>query len=500
MSKFLSNFFQKVCGVVRQSLTVLLFVVLFSTTALADVPFQGYTYNFWGDLVPSPAAYVPHRSFVLADICPSLGDMFNPSDLFIDSVGNVYVVDSGNDRVVVFCMDLTDFREITGFWRDGEWDSFNRPNGIFVTNEMLIFVADTQNNRVVVLDENDEFVREIVAPTGEGIDEDFEFLPLSVLVDRGGRTFVIDGRVFEGIMSFNAQGDFLGYFGTIDVSFNVIDLLWRFVMTDEQRARQALFIPRVFQSMAIDEYGFVFTTHVENHYANNQVMRLNPRGEDVLVNFNDNVVINGDQGWRPAGPLSGPSVFVDVSARSHGMFTALCSIRGRLYTYDSEGNLIYVFSGTGTMQGMTRMPVAVETFGEDMFVLDAHGRGRIVHFTPTEYGRLINRAIALRYDGHERYAVDYWRQIVAMDENFALAWGGIGRSLLAMGYNARAMYYLERGMDTRYFSIAFRRNRMEVMQETLPTYLTGGMILLVIYTGFKIVRRVRKGPSSDENS
>jgi hypothetical protein len=62
------------------------------------------------------------------------------------------------------------------------------------------------------------------------------------------------------------------------------------------------------------------------------------------------------------------------------------------------------------------------------------------------------------------------------------------------------MYYLERGMDTRYFSIAFRRNRMEVMQETLPTYLTGGMILLVIYTGFKIVRRVRKGPSSDEIS
>jgi hypothetical protein len=153
------------------------------------------------------------------------------------------------------------------------------------------------------------------------------------------------------------------------------------------------------------------------------------------------------------------------------------------------------------MEGMTRMPVALATVDEDIIVLDAHGRGRIVHFTPTEYGRLINRAIALRYDGHERYAVGYWRQLSMLDENFALAWSGIGRSMLAQGYNAQAMYYLERGMDTRYFSIAFRRNRLDVMQDTLPNFLTGGMVLVAGFTGFKVVRKfTKKGANADDRS
>ncbi|MCL2199973.1 MAG: gluconolactonase, partial [Defluviitaleaceae bacterium] len=318
-------------------------------------------------------------------------------------------------------------------------------------------------------------------------------------VDRGGRTFVIVQRVFEGIMSFNAQGDFLGYFGTIDVTFSPVDLVWRLIMTEEQRAVQTRFIPREFQSMDIDEYGFVFTTHVETWHLNNQVMRLNPRGEDVLVNFNANVVINGDQGWRDTGAMAGPSVFTDVIARSHGKFSALCSNRGRVYTYDNEGNLLYVFAGTGSLQGMSRRPVAIGMYNDDILLLDAQNRGRIIQFQQTEYGRLINTAIQMRYDGHERYATEYWRELVRLDENFALAWAGIGRSLLSAGDNVNAMYYLQRGMDVRHFSVAFQRNRLDVMQGTLPNILTGGMVLLGLFMGFKVYRKVRgKGADTDE--
>jgi hypothetical protein len=225
-------------------------------------------------------------------------------------------------------------------------------------------------------------------------------------------------------------------------------------------------------------------------------MRLNPRGEDVLRNFNENVVINGDQGFRVMGPLSGHSVFVDVVARSHGMYSTLCAIRGRVYTYDSEGNLLYVFAGMGSLMGMTRRPVAITAFGEDILLLDAQSRGRIIHFAPTEYGRLINEAIALRYDGLERYAVELWRELVTLDENFALAWSGIGRAYLSIGENAAAMEYLRHGMDTRYFSLAFRRHRIEVMQDTLPNILTVGMLLIGAFVIFNIVRRV-KGKGSE---
>ena len=473
----------KVGCAIKKSMAVIFVLVLYTTPVLADTPFQGFNYNHWGDLVPSPAAYVPIRSFGSTDIDPGLGRLNEPTALHVDADENIYIVDSGNHRIIVFDAALNLIRVIDSFHRNGAVDTFNRPHGVFI--------ADTLNERVVVLDQNNYFLREITAPQAEGLADDFVFLPLDVLVDRGGRVFVTVRHVFEGIMNFNAQGEFLGYFGTIPVVFNPIDMLWRNFMTAEQLARQIRFVPTEFLAMDIDQYGFIFTTNRTQWGVGNQVMRLNPRGENVIVNFNDNILINGSQRFRPSGSLSGPSRFVDIVARSHGMYTALDSTRGRIYTYDSEGNLLYVFAGTGNIQGMSRNPVSIEMIGDDIFVLDA-ARGQIVHFEPTEYGRLINTAIALRYDGREREAVEIWRQLVVLDENYALAWGGIGRSMLAAGYNAEAMYYLRRGMDIRYFSVAFRRNRVDVMRDILPNALTGGSVLAAAYIVFRVYKRVRK--------
>jgi hypothetical protein len=241
--------------------------------------------------------------------------------------------------------------------------------------------------------------------------------------------------------------------------------------------------------MAIDEYGFIFTTNLQPWASDDQVMRLNPRGEDVIVNFNDEVGINGDQGFRPAGGwLTGPSQFIDIIARPNGKFSTLDATRGRVYTYDAEGNMLYAFSGIGTLHGMTNRPVSLEVIGENIMVLDA-GRGRVLYFEPTEYGRLINSAIAARHRGDEDNAVNYWRQLVQLDENFIMAWSGIGRAMLVAGDNEAAMYYLNRGMDMHHYSIAFRRHRIEVMHGALPVILTGGLALVVLIVGVKIAKK-----------
>jgi len=462
---------------------------------LADSPFQGYNYNYWGFHVPAPVAMMPLRTFGLPDIAPELGDMNEPTDLHVDPENNILLVDSGNNRIIIFDKDLNLNRVVDGFNRDGVRDTFNRPTGIFVTHNMELYVADTDNHRIVVLDQYDNFIREIVDPELEGVEDDFLFLPLHVVVDRGGRVFVIVQRVFEGIMQFGSDGEFIGYFGTIGVGFNFIEMFWRFFMTPEQRAVQQLFIPTEFQSMDIDEYGFIFTTNLVGSggaSTSDFVMRLNPRGEDVIVNFNENVRINGDQNWRSFGALGGPSVFVDIAAISHGMYVALDSARGRVYTYDNEGNMLYVVGGTGALQGMMNRAVSLAVIGDDYLVLDAHGRGRIVHFTPTEYGALINTAIRARYDGDNATAVEMWHRLVEIDENFALAWSGIGRAALAAGDNIQAMYYLRRGMDIRYYSVAFRRNRLDVMQDTLPNVLTAGAILAGVIVVVRLVLRMRK--------
>ena len=473
-------------------LLVLLFAVAPITPVLADTPFQGYNYNFWGAMTPAPAAYVPLRSFSLHDICPSLGEMNEPTDLHVNPDGDLILVDSQNHRIIIFDEDLNLNRVLHGFYQDGVFSGFDRPTGVFVTPEREMFISDTHNHRIVILDENDNFVREILSPVIAGRDEDFVFLPLHIVVDRGGRTFAIAQREFEGIMSFGPDGEFIGYFGTISVNPSPIDMFWRLFMTQAQIDRQQLHIPTEFQGMDIDPYGFIFTTNIERWGADNQIMRLNPRGENVIRNLNENVMLNGDMWFRMGGSLSGPSVLIDVAAMSHGMYVTLDSTRGRIFTYDQEGELLHVVSGTGTIEGMVRRPVSIVVLNDDFLVLDAHGRGRIIQFTPTEYGALINTAVRARYDGDDATSYAAWRRLVELDEHFALAWSGIGRTMLAQGDNVQAMYYLRRGMDIRYYSVAFRRHRQDRMQAMLPPVLTGGMILAVALILLKIVLFIRK--------
>ncbi|MCL2456045.1 MAG: gluconolactonase [Defluviitaleaceae bacterium] len=469
-------------------------LILCTKNIFADSPFQGYSYNHWGRLVPAPAAYAPSRTFVAGDICETLGEFNNPSAIHVAPDETIFVVDKNNNRIVGFDRELNLRIVIEKFIRNGKEDSLNLPNSVFVTPNGDLYIADTSNRRVVILDADGNFLREITAPVVDGLEDNFAFLPMHVVVGRSGRVLVIVARVYEGIMSFDPHGNFIGYFGTIPVNASPIEVLWRYFMTQEQRAVQMRFIPTEFQSMALDEFGFVFTTNLQPWASDDQVMRLNPRGEDVIVNFNEEVGINGDQHFHPTGAeLAGPSRFEDIIARSHGKFSTLDVTRGRVYTYDSEGNMLYVFSGRvsgGTLHGMSDRPVAIESIGEDIMILDA-GRGRILYFEPTEYGRLINSAIAARFRGDEDEAVSFWRELVQLDENYIMAWSGIGRAFLAAGENEEAMYYLQRGMDFHHYSIAFRRHRIDVLHNALPKVLTGTVIILILFFLTKFLKSSR---------
>ena len=89
----------------------------------------------------------------------------------------------------------------------------------------------------------------------------------------------------------------------------------------------------------------------------------------------------------------------------------MCStaIAVSVFTYDHEGNMLYVFGGIGNQLGVFRTPVAVAAIGERLAVLD-RGTNRIVFFEPTALGQAINRAVSLQYHGRDEEAVQYWRE------------------------------------------------------------------------------------------
>ena len=380
---------------------------------------------------------------------------------------------------------------ITGYEQEGEFKPFAVVNGVegvglnYVCDgtkpatqrvQRQIVICDSED-RMIVLDGENNVTRVCADADTEVLEDGYVFTPLKVSVDYAGRVYCVAQNMFEGIMVFETNGEFTGFFGTIQVTISAWDKFWRKLATKEERAQQQLFIPTEFTGIDIDEEGFVYASNVDTN-GTQAVRRLNPKGEDVIrKGWNDN--LGGDIWINGTSQYAGASKIVDVVYREKGIYSLLDSKRGRIFTYDHEGNLLYIFGGIGTQEGTLTTPVAIEYAGDRILALDSK-QASILIYGETEYGRLINEAVGLRFDGDESQAVALWEQVLRMDENNELANIGIGKAYLSAGDNEKAMEYLKRGMSQDYYSVAFKRYRNEVLKENIQWILTGAVGLIIV--------------------
>ncbi len=450
------------------------------------LPYDTYNYDSKRNIVFTPAAYVPEEVFFGASL--ECGDFSGPKDMFITDEGTVYVADTGNNRIVVMNLQMELIRVVDSFDNDGVNDTFKKPSGLYCDQEGTLYIADTDNNRIVILDVDGNLVDIISSPESDVLSEDFQFVPLKVSADYAGRVYVIASNVFQGIMAFNKEHDFMGYFGTINVNITLAQRFWRLFSTKEQRARQQQFIPTEFTNIDIDEDGFVYATNLDST-GSQAVRKLNPKGIDVIsATYNSKYTLAGDMGFKSSkDSYQGASKIIDIKVRENGIFSMLDSNRGRIFTYDNEGNILYIFGGMGTQEGTFYSPVAIEAYGERIYVLDSF-RKSITVFVPTQYGSYINEAVGLRYDGDEAKAVEVWKKVLALDSNNEMAYSGIGKAYLSAGDNEKAMYYLKMGMNQDFYSIAYKRYRNEILRENMGGVLTA---LLVVAVGIAVVSKFR---------
>lgn len=389
---------------------------------------------------------------------------------------------------------------ITGYTQEGEFHAFAAVNGVegvalgYVCDDSKpaaqrvqrqISIADSLD-QLITLNTADEVIRISANPDSEVLEDGYVFTPLKVSVDYAGRVYCVAQNMFEGIMVFETNGEFTGFFGTIPVNLTAWEKFWRKLATKEERAQQQLFIPTEFTGIDIDEEGFVYASNVDST-GTQAVRRLNPKGEDVIrLGWSEN--LGGDLWVNGTSQYAGASKITDVVYREKGMYSLLDSKRGRIFTYDHEGNLLYIFGSIGTQAGTMTNPVAIEYAGDRILTLDSK-QASIIIYQETEYGRLINEAVGLRYDGDETQAVALWEKVLRMDENNELANIGIGKAYLSAGDNKKAMEYLKRGMSQDYYSVAFKRYRNEVLKENIQGILTGVVVLIVVlWAFFKFVK------------
>ncbi len=462
---------------------VLLLNISIATTAQADGA-ASYNYSFWGDSVAAPAAY--QANLLLNGESLGVGAFNKPNDFHVTNDNLIYVMDSGNNRIVILDLKFKVVATIDSFVHDGQSETFSNPQGLFVTEDQQVLIADTGNHRVVHLDKDLNLVKIIKEPQSELLKENFVFEPMQVVVDKANRIFVMAAGVFDGFMEFSVNGDFTTFIGANRVQVDPIEYMWKRLATREQRSQMLMFTPTEFTNFDINDEGFIYATNADR--AEDTIKKLNARGTDIL---------RREGYFSPMGdilysPTTGPSRLVDIDITDSEIYSVLDAKRGRIFTYNGDGHFMYVFGGLGNKIGQFHTPVAIERIEDDFLVLDKE-LGEITVFRTTAYGRTLNEAVRSYYRGEEEKAFQLFSETINMNSNLEFAYTGIGKALLRQGDYKGAMQHFKQSLDQQNYSKAYLLYRKEVLREYFPTGMTVIFILVVSTLIFRKYRKMTSG-------
>jgi len=460
---------------------VLLFnISIGATTVKAEEGAPAYNYSFWGESVSAPDAYQAKK--LINGNSLGIGSFNQPNDLHVTNDNQVYVMDSGNNRIAILDQEFKTLRTVDSFMNEGAKDTFSNPQGLFVTKDKDVLIADTGNHRVVHLDEDFNLVKIIEKPQSELLKEDYVFEPIRVVVDNADRIFVMAAGIFDGFMEFNVNGSFNTFIGANRVEVDPVEYLWKRLSTQAQRSQMVMFTPTEFTNLDINDEGFIYSTNGDQ--SEDIIKKLNARGTDIL---------RREGYYSPMGdiryPLDvGPSRLIDIDVTDSEIYSVLDSKQGRIFTYNGDGHLMYVFGGLGNQLGEFHTPTAIERVGDNFLVLDKE-LAEITVFGTTEYGRTLNEAVRSYYRGDEEKAFQFYKETVNMNANLEFAYTGIGKALLRQGDYKEAMHNFKQSLDQQNYSKAFLLYRKQVLREHFSTGMT---VILLLAVGTLIFRKYRK--------
>ncbi|MCL1823108.1 MAG: hypothetical protein FWG44_02800 [Oscillospiraceae bacterium] len=488
-----------------------IFVLLLAAVFVTAIPASAlatnysYIYGFWGEEIPTPdayyvSAYLTGNDFELDG--EPIGNFRDPQGLYVRD-NRIYVCDTRNDRIVLIEYDekTDDYHLVRVEYSvmiNGAPSEFKAPEDLFEDRNGDVYIADTGNQRILHLDHDFNVINIIVKPDESSLEIDLEFLPQKLVVDFSGRVFTQVKNVNKGLMEFDEKGEFTSFMGAGRVHLSIADIFWRMISSDEQLKRQELIVPTEFNNVAIDHEGFLYTTlstfqpH-EVEYVH-PVRRLNSVGTDILVR-------NGY--WVPVGdwfysfdnnlPYNGVSKFVDVVVFPNDSYACLDRTKGRVFLYDFQGNQLAIFGNPGNQQGFFQNPSAIDRMGNDILVLDAQSAA-VTHFKQTDYGFYISEAMNFYFNGLYNESAEMWDEVLKLNGSYDLAYIGKGRAALRNEQYYEAMQYYEAKYDDENYGKAFALYRKEWIEKHIQEII---IIIAGLYVALKVlkyvIKKTRKG-------
>ena len=273
-------------------------------------------------LLPLPSAWAQNGyAFKLA-----IGGVVKaPLGIATDAADNIYVADTGNNRIVKFDSNL-DFLGKIGATGAGN-GQFSNPTGVAVDGSDNIYVADSSNNRIQKFDANGNFLWTVGA-FGTG-NAQFQH-PIGVVVDGSGYVYVADTNN-NRIQKLDPSGGYVSQFGSKGSANNQFNLP---------------------TGVAVDVAGNIYVSDS----GNNAVKKFDSTGKWIWTGV---TYTNNAQG---------------VAVDSGGNVDVSCMASDVIAQYDSNGNFLRAIGSQGSGNGQFYDPhgLAVDSAG-DIFVTDTGG-------------------------------------------------------------------------------------------------------------------------------
>lgn len=502
---------------VKRLFCVIVFLIISSTllsVSADNVPYTTYTYSYKGECQHSPDAFVPEE--VYTSFSGSEVPLKNPNDIVCDKNNNVYIADTGNNRVLVLNEQLELVKEIKDYELDGKKITLNAPQGVFADKKGRLYITDTGNGTVLVYNEKLEFEKAIAQPDAKLLPENFSYQPTAVAVDRYDRFYVISSGTNMGVITFNENGVFEGFIGAAKVKTSPIEKFWKKLMSEEQLNQMKESVPSNYNNLTVDSKGFVYVTSSSIDAFTLQqlitskskddsympVKRLNPAGTDTLRrNGFFPPVGNLNFSAYDSDDVATNSSFTEVTVLDNDVYSVVDSKNNKIFTYDEYGNLLYAFGQTGTVDGTFDLLQSVAYQGYDRLLAIDRLRGSLTVFGKTEYGKLIDEAISLQQQRKFSQTIEVWQEIEKINNNYDIAYLGIGKSLLEQDEYSEAKEYFRATDNKEYYSKALKQQRDEVLKKVailIPVVII--IIIILIAKFFSFANKYNKKVQLEEKA
>lgn len=407
-----------------------LFILLigsFIVTVEAETGVRYRTFTTTDDrLVTTQTAYQPVTS--TRDINGVM--IGEPLDIHISSNNIMYIttIKEGSGRIMR--LDL-----ITGRLDEFGEDFLTNPTGVFATDDGTMYVTDRANRAVYQMNSEGQLRQTYSRPDSPLFGAE-DFQPRKVVVDARGNLYVLNLGI-RGLAQFANGGDFLGYYGANTITPTLRTILQFTFFTEEQRARLFNIQPPELSNMAIDQRGLIHTVSlgVENF----GVKRLNIGGGNLLPEM-----------------INAPDL-VDVAVGPIGNIYVVTR-NGRIYEYDREGNLLFLFGGqdiSNQTEGLLNTPTGIAVDSSfRIYVIDRASKELIV-YQPTMFATKVHEALNLYQDGNYIDALQPWQEVLKMNDFFDLAHRGLGNAYFSLGLYEEALEEYRIANDREGYSNAF---------------------------------------------